>query len=146
MMGRIHLDLFAQPKYLLDGVDLHLKLNQSHHSFNLMGVEAADFVVCLHNVSLFVRKVKISPSIKVSHAKALAIAPGKYVTCRVEMKTCTIQPNGYTLVQENPFLGALSRRMTFAFIKLTAVNDVYIQNPFNLEHFGNNFIALFVNG
>ena len=40
-----------------------------------MGAAAADFVVRLHNVSLFVWKVKISPNVKLSYAKVLAIGP-----------------------------------------------------------------------
>ena len=73
MMVRLHIDMVAQRKYLLDGVNIHLKLNQSPHSFNLMAAEGTTYETGLHNVSLFIRKVKISPTIKLSHAKALAI-------------------------------------------------------------------------
>ena len=104
MMGRLHIDMVAQRKYHIESVNIHLKLNQSPHSFNLMGPAAADFVVRLHNILLFARKVKISPSVNLLHAKALAIGLAKYVSRHVKMKTYTNPPNRNTWVQKTPFL------------------------------------------
>ena len=62
------------------------------------------------------------------------------------MKTYTIAPGGATWIQENAFLGKLPRRITFGFIKASAVNGAYHQNPFNFEHFNLNYATLVVNG
>ena len=91
MMGRIHSDLFAQQKYLLDGVDLHVKLNQYSH---LIGAEGATFNVQLHNVPLFVRKVKISPVVKLAHIKVPQITPARFSIHHLELKTYSIPPHG----------------------------------------------------
>ena len=146
MMERIYLDLFAQPKYILDGLDLHLSLNQSLHSFNLLGAQAAKYVVHLNNKLLLIRKVTINPDEKVAHFRALQITPSKFPTSCVDMKTYTILAHGNTWVQENTFLGANSHHITLAYIKSTAVNCAHHQNPFNFEHFGIKFLALFING
>ena len=56
-----------------------------------------------------------------------------------------IAPGGATWIQENTVPGKLSRRITFGFIKASAINGVYHQNPFNLEHFNFNYVTLVVN-
>ena len=66
-----------------------------------------------------------APSIKVAHKKALYIRPAKYLICHVEMKTYRIA--------------------SFSFIKESAVNGAYHQNPFNFEHFNLNYVTLNVN-
>ena len=111
-----------------------------------MAREAANYENRLHAVLLLIRKVRIPPSIKVSHEKALYIEPAKYATGRVEMTSYTITPGGTTWIQENAFLGKRPRRITFGFIKASAVNGAYHQNPFNFEHFNLNYVTLVVNG
>ena len=96
-----------------------------------MPTNGATYETRLEDVSLFARKLTITPSIKVVHKKALYIGPAKYATRHVEMKTYTIAPDGTTWIQENDFLGKLPRRITFAFIKASAVNGAYHQKPFN---------------
>ena len=57
-----------------------------------------------------------------------------------------IAPGGAMWIQENAFLGKLPRHITFGFIKASAVNGAYHQNPFNFEHFNLNYTTLVVNG
>ena len=80
-----------------------------------------------------------------SHAKALQITLVKYTTHCVNMKMYAISPNRNTWVKENIFLGVHPRCITLLFIKSTAVNGVYHQNPFHFEHININFMALDVN-
>ena len=110
-----------------------------------MATENATYETRLHDVSLFIRKVTIIPSIKVVHEKALYIGLAKYATCHVEMKIYTNALGGATWSQENAFLEKLPCRITFGFIKTTAVNGAYQQNPFNFQHFSLNYATLVVN-
>ena len=48
------------------------------------------------------------------------------------------------MIQENAFLGKLPLRIIFGFLKASAVNGVYHQNPFNFEHFNLNYTTLVV--
>ncbi|KAJ8049074.1 hypothetical protein HOLleu_01643 [Holothuria leucospilota] len=72
LIGRQHSDIFCQEKYLLSGVDLRLKLTPSKDSFVLMSSgQDPEYRVMLQQVLLFVRKIKIAPSVLINHAKAL---------------------------------------------------------------------------
>ena len=72
MMGRIHGDIFFQEKYLLNEVGMKIKLIRSNDNFCLMG--AADAKLVVTHASLFVRNVKLSQSVFLSHAKNLETA------------------------------------------------------------------------
>jgi len=66
MMGRIHGDIFFQQKYLLNQVDIKIKLIRGNDNFCLMGAAVAKIVVT--HASLFVRKVKLSSSVFLPYA------------------------------------------------------------------------------
>ena len=59
MMGRLHADIFFQDRYMLNEVGVKIKLNRSKNVFCLMGACKVQIV----NASMFVRKVKLSPSV-----------------------------------------------------------------------------------
>ena len=79
MMGKLHLDLFFQNQYLLNGVEVRLRLIRSNDLFCLHGnANQADNKVSLKEVILFVRKVKPNPAIQLAHVKALQHGTAKY--------------------------------------------------------------------
>ncbi|XP_070571283.1 uncharacterized protein F54H12.2-like [Ptychodera flava] len=64
MVGPIHSDLFFQPKYLMNGVELRLKLNRSKNAFSLVSsAENSGFKAVVTEATLLVRKIKLSPSL-----------------------------------------------------------------------------------
>ena len=70
MMGRLHADMFFQDRYMLNKVGVKIKLNRSKDAFCLMGASKVQIV----NASMFVRKVKLTPSVFLAHAKTLPFA------------------------------------------------------------------------
>ena len=79
MIGRIHGDIFFQARYMLNEVGMKIKLVRSKDDFCFMG--AADMKLQLtRHASLFVQKVKLSPSTRVflANAKTLEKSTEKY--------------------------------------------------------------------
>jgi hypothetical protein len=60
-MGKLHLGLFCQDKYLLNHVDLKIKLRRSRDAFVLVA-DAANYKIKIKEMALYVRKVQLSPS------------------------------------------------------------------------------------
>ena len=58
-MGKLHLDLFGQENYLLNQVEMKIKLRRSRDTFKIK----------IKDSSLFVGKVQLSPSIRMGHVK-----------------------------------------------------------------------------
>ena len=74
LLGRVH-----DSCYLLNGVDVKLRLVRSKDAFPLMA-DGADsgFKVKLLETSLHVRKAKLNPSVQLGHIKALPEGTAKY--------------------------------------------------------------------
>ena len=60
MMGKLHLNLLCQDKYLLNHVDLKIKLRRSRDAFVLV-TDAANYKIKIKEMALYVRKVQLSP-------------------------------------------------------------------------------------
>ena len=88
MMGRLHVELSFQNHYLLNGVEIRLRLIRSNDIFCVHG-NAAECKVSLKKVVLFVHKVKSNSSIELAHTKALQLATAKYPLRHVEVKSFT---------------------------------------------------------
>ena len=70
-MRKLHIDLTFQNRYLLNGVEVRLRLIRSKDLFCLHGnANQAQNKVSLKAVTLFVRKVKPNPAVQLAHVKA----------------------------------------------------------------------------
>ena len=94
MIGRIHGDMFFQERYMLNEVELRIRLTRSKDVFCLMAADGETYSVAIAAASLLIRKVKISPSVDLANAKALENGTAKYPIMRVLCKMFTV-PAGY---------------------------------------------------
>lgn len=145
MMGKLHLDLFCQDKYLLNHVDLKLKLRRSRDQFALFG-DADDYKIKIKDLSLYVRKVQLSPTIRMAHAQALETSSSKYPIRRVEVKVDTVPAGNMNYIQDNMYFGQLPKRLIIGCVDSDALNGTITKNPFQFKHNKINYLALNVDG
>ena len=146
MIGRLHCDIFHQERYLLNGVDVKIRLIPSKSTFNLMTAAAANFKSVISHASLFVRKVRLNPSVTLSHAKALERGTAKYPLKRVVVKTFSIPTGNVGAVQDNLFLSQTPNRLVIGLVDSAAFNGENARNPFNFQTFGLSFLSLYLDG
>ncbi len=147
MVGCIHSDMFFQEKFLPSDVGIRLRLVRSKNSFCLMSDTAqAAFKIKLHDVKLLIRKIKLSPSVFVAHAKALEVGNAKYPIRRVICKTFTIPRGNLDFSQENLFSGQLPTRLVIGMVDNDSYNGIYTKNPFNFKHYSLTQIKIFLDG
>ena len=142
MMGRLHADIFFQDRYMINEVGVKIKLIRSKDSFCLMGVGK---VVIVH-AAMFVRKVKLMPSVFLAHAKTLERGPAKYPIRRVICKTFTVPQNYLDVSHEKLFSGQLPTRIVIGLVTNRAFNGNVDDNPFNFKHFNLSEIAVYLDG
>ena len=142
MMGRLHADIFFQDRYMLNEVNVKIKLIPSKNAFCVMG---AGKVVITH-ASLFARKVKIMSSVFLAHAKTLERGTAKYPIKRVMCKSFAIPQNYLDVTHEKLFSGQLPTRIVIGLVSNRAFNGHAESNPFNFQHFNLNEIALYLDG
>jgi hypothetical protein len=145
MMGKLHFDLFCQDKYLLNHVDLKIKLRRGRDAFALVA-DAANYKIKIKKMALYVRKVQLSPAVRMSHVKALEKTSCKYPVRRVEVKVDTVPTGKMNYVQDNMFLGQLPKRLVIACVDSDALNGTIGKNPFDFKHYKINCVALNVDG
>lgn len=142
MLGRLSLCIFGQNKYLLNGVGMHITLSHASNAFRLMTDGQHRYGVKIHDAALYVRRMKISPSVLIAHSKVLANTPARYAVGRVEMKQFTIPTSLMSYTIENMFVGQLPVRVIVGLTLNSSVMGNYHQNPYNFKHFNLNYISL----
>lgn len=146
LMGRIHADIFFQSRYMLNEVNVKIKLTRSRDVFCLMSTGDHAFKVKITAAAMIIRKVKVSPSVYLAHAKTLELGLAKYPIRRVVCKAFTI-PAGYLDVsQEKLFSGQLPSRLIIGCIDNRAFNGDAARNPFNFQHFSLSELAVYLDG
>jgi hypothetical protein len=146
MIGRIHSDIFFQDRYMLNEVNARIKLIRTNDAFCLMATGDRQFKVVVTAASFLIRKVKISPSVYLAHAKTLESGTAKYPIRRVICKSFTI-PAGYLDVShEKLFSGQLPVRLIVGLVDNRAYNGDRQRNPFNFQHFSLTEIGIYLDG
>ncbi|KAK3921623.1 LOW QUALITY PROTEIN: hypothetical protein KUF71_010795 [Frankliniella fusca] len=143
VMGPIHSDFFNQDRFLLNNVELRIKLTRQRDPFVLMSTFQNEKLLIL-DATLLVRKVRISPTVLLGHAAALEKAPAKYPLTRVDLKTITIPAGLQDKTISNLHLGQIPKRIIIGFVTNQAFNGHYQSNPYNFQHFNLNYLSLFV--
>lgn len=147
LIGGLHSDMFFQERYLPSDVGLRVRFVRNKDAFCLMSSAAApNFKIKIHDCKLFVRKVKLSPSIFVAHAKALEVGNAKYPIRRVICKTYTVPTGNLDYSQENLFTGQLPTRLVITCVDNDAFNGSYEKNPFNFKHYNLSQLKLYLDG
>jgi len=104
-----------------------------------------DFKVKILSAIMFVRKVKLSPSVFLAHAKALENSTAEYPIRRFMCKTITI-PNGFRDVSHDKLLRSASNSSGDCCGGNAAYNSAFDRNPFIFEHFNLMEISVYSDG
>ncbi|GBM56826.1 hypothetical protein AVEN_227336-1 [Araneus ventricosus] len=131
MIGGLHFDLFNQEKLLFNMVDIKINLVRSKPEFCFIG--EAGCKVVLDHVSLFIRKVRVSPGITLGHAKALGKTTAEYPITRVSYKAYSIPQGSMSVVQDNVYVGQLPKRLVIGCVDNDAFHGYISKNPFNFK-------------
>lgn len=146
LLGHIHADMFFQERMLINGVDLKIKMVRGKDDFCLISPDQEQYKLKLVSASLFVKKVTVSPAVKLGHAQALLTANVKYPIEQVNLKTFSLAAGSRVCNQENLFLGQLPKTVIIGLVGNDAFTGTYNKNPFNFRHYNAEFVALYVNG
>ena len=147
MMGKLHCDVMNMGRYLLNGVDMKIRLLTTPERFHLLDdTDNVSYKTKIENISLYVRKVKLNPVVSLTHHKMLENQTAKYPLKRVTIKSFSVPSGNLSITKDNLFLSQLPTRIIVGCVSSEAFNGSYKKNPFNFSHFNINYISLFVDG
>ncbi|KAI7799286.1 hypothetical protein IRJ41_024918 [Triplophysa rosa] len=113
----VHSDIFFQEKLMLNGVDIKIQMTRGKDEFCLMRSDNTAYKLKILSASLFVKKVSVSPAVRLGHAQALLSTTAK---------VCT---------QENLLLGTLPKSIVLAMVDNDAFVGAYDKNPFAFKNY-----------
>ncbi|XP_053466915.1 uncharacterized protein F54H12.2-like [Ictalurus furcatus] len=146
LLAPIHSDIFFQEKLMLNGVDIKIRMTRAKDEFCLMRNDAVAYKLNIVSASLFVKKVSVSPGVRLGHAQALLSTPAKYPIDRVCVKNFSIPVGSRVCNQENLFLGTLPKSVVLAMVDNDAFTGSYDKNPFAFKNYDLEFLAVYLDG
>lgn len=142
LITKLHSDIFNSDRYLLNGVDMNIKLMRSTPEFFLMKEDDAVVGVRISKAVLYVRKARINNEILLAHSFALEKATAKYPIKRVVVSSYTIPQNVQDFTSPILTTSILPTRVICGMVDNKAFNGHYKYNPFNFQNFNLRQIIL----
>ena len=105
-----------------------------------------NYKVRISHCKIYLRKIKLSPSVFVAHAKAFEIGNAKWPIRRVVCKTFTVPQGNLDFSQENLFTGQLPTRLVLGCVDNDAYNGTYAKSPFNFKHLNLSQLKVYLDG
>lgn len=145
LLGHLHCDIFNQERFLINGVEMRIRLVRTNDAFCLMS-SSKDCSIRIVEASLLVRRAKIAPGILLAHARALSKSTAKYPMTRVEVKAVSLHSGVHGDTLDNVILGQLPKRIIIGFVDNKAFNGDRKLNPFNFQNYKINYLSLYADG
>jgi len=147
MVGPLYHDLFKMDRYLLNQVNVNVKMYRSKPEFCLMsGLADANYKVVLQDVRLRAGKVKVNPAVIYAQSKALEMTNAKYPFTQTLIKQMTIPTGATNFTYDNIFQGMRPNLVIVGFVKATAATRAYDQNPWFFKFYNVTSIGLYTDG
>ncbi|MEW8548440.1 MAG: hypothetical protein AB2693_33475 [Candidatus Thiodiazotropha sp.] len=147
MQGGLYHDFFQMKRYLLNQVDVKVKLYRSTPAFCLLSnTPSADFKIDISDVCLLARKIKVNPAVIVAHSEMLNTTNAKYPFTRTDCRMQSIPQGSSSFHWDNLFQGQKPDRVVVCFVDSAAVSGQFGKNPFNFQNCGIKHITLFADG
>jgi len=135
LYGKLHTDISFQNRYIINNVDMVVRLIRNSHSFCLISDKLNNYELFIDSATLYLRQVKISAPMMLQHAMALEKATIKYPLTRVETVQYTINQGLLIHSIDNVSSGVIPKRIVFGMVDSIASQGAYEKNPFNFKHF-----------
>jgi hypothetical protein len=165
--GPLFNDLSNQSAYVLNNVDIRIRLTRSENKFCLMATNAdevkavaadaggqgavaaraaSNFNVHIEQATLHVQKVTLHPQNQIAVETLLRKQNAIYNMQRTEMKSFTIAEGDRSFTREHINLGLSPKYAIVGLVSTEAMQGLYGRNPFNFQHFNLKHISLNVDG
>lgn len=140
-------DTLLLDKYLINGVDIYIKLYRSNAPFLLMSAEKTPkYKVKILDVFFRTARVKVDPGVILNHRRQIKESPAKYLMNRSHVIQNVIPQGSTEFFWDSLFPKALPSKVVFGLVSQKAANGHYTANPFNFQHYDMSNITLKVNG
>lgn len=141
--GRLHLDVFNQPKVLVNGVELILRFHRNKDEYVLLSSTPNEaFKVQITKAVLWMKKLTPSKSL-VEKYNGIQI---NYPISRCVLREFQVAQGRASWQPPNFHSGTLPTKFVMGFVREQAKIGSYTLNPFNYEHVGVTELVIRIDG
>lgn len=158
--GPLFNDLANQSAYLINNVDVRVKLTRAPDKFSLMAFDAEAatdatgtvtraariYTVRITRAELLVQKVVLNPANQIAIEAMLRRQNAVYSMRRTEMKAFTIAEGDVSYTLEHINLGLSPKYAIVGLVSTQAAQGDYRRSPFRFQHYNLKTISLNVDG
>lgn len=145
LITKLQCDIFNCDRFLLNGIDISIKLIRNDNSFCLMHDLDKKYAIRINEAKLITRKVKISPSVILGHNLALEKTTAKYPIKRVLIENAIISSGLVSFSTSFPGK-ILPNRIVFGLVENTSHTGDPTKNPFNFQNFNLSSVDVKIDG
>jgi hypothetical protein len=148
--GRPFVPIFIQEKLIPGNVPIQIRLYPSKDEFVLhhsgQGDHAKNYKMEIVSAKLRVNIKKVSPTLLITHAKALKQEPFRYKYTDIYPKMHALAQGSTNINIHNIFDGKLPDAIALTIVDSNALNGSYTTSPFHFQHANASNMQLEANG
>ncbi|MET0103903.1 MAG: hypothetical protein ABW072_02035 [Sedimenticola sp.] len=145
--GPLLLDVFQQPKLLMNGVHLGIKLYQSRNAFRIMSDSTSpDEKVQIVDARFKLCVQRLDNNVLLSHQKLIQNQPATYPYLRSDIKTMSVATGQFSYSADDLFQGSVPCKLIVGLVASEAYSGDYKKNPFNFQHYNCSSVGFYVDG
>ena len=145
--GSLLIDVFQQPKLLLNGVSIGIKLWPSLDSFRLItDTIKADLKVQIVDASFRLCVQRIDGGLMMAHEKMIKMEPAIYPYLKSDIKTTSIASGQYSFSVDDVFQGLVPCKLIVGLVSSAAYMGDYRKNPFYFRDYDCSSVGFYVDG
>jgi len=146
-MGPLNFDMSGCDSYLLDNVNVRIRLELANASVVLLSPDDAIYKYRIDLCKLWCKKVEPNPSAMIALNKTLSMGNSiEYMFDRPLVKTVVFPNNHNSMAIDSPFNGIVPHRVMVFIIDQESANGRYNRNPNYLQNAAITNIKLELNG
>jgi hypothetical protein len=146
LQGPIFHDLFSISRYLINQVDVKVKIYRSSTNFCLLTGDNSEYRVSIDDIYIIAKKIRVNPAVIFGHSKILEKHNALYPYNKVDVKSVSIPTGSTNYMWDNMFQGKRPNKLVIGFVKSKAVSGDYKTNPFNFENCSIQQIVVYCDG
>jgi hypothetical protein len=146
MEGPLLVDICQCDRYLLNGIEIKIKLWPSKSSLNLMSVQNI-FKTVIDQVTLKVCQIIPSPQVITAHQEILNKKYfALYPYLRSEIKKFTVGQGAFDFTKDDVFQNLIPTKLILCMVNNESLNGSFQRNPFNFQNYKVNFVEVSIDG
>jgi hypothetical protein len=144
--GPIMMDICQQERYILNQVEVSIKLYPSTNEFFFMSNNPSGCKYTIVDAYLQVCMVTPSPWVVIGHKEALDKGNALYPYNRSNLKTLSVTKGEFGFQLEDVYQGLVPKDIIIALVSSKSFNGSYDTNPFNFHHYNISSLGINIDG